>query len=481
MYRIQPVQKAYAWGSRDRLQAMFHLQRDAEAKTLAEMWFSGHRQSPSMLRMPDGSSIDVLQAVRQSPQEMLGESSSHLFGPVMPYLFKVISARIPLSLQVHPLDFQARAGFNRENAAGIAADAPERSFKDPLAKNEMVVALEPFTAAVGFAPLLSQIRLLESVRHPLAQHMAELLSAPRPRTPNAAFDPEHQAFDALMPLSAITWPESRRRIFRAFTLAITAAAQEGSGLEPALRDADRSADGNSHLALANALAAVEAFPDDPSILCLLMMNPVSLDEGESVFIPAGTPHAYIHGTAAEIMNNSDNVLRAGMTAKHKDIPNLLHSLNCQPDSPMDPSNTSFGILSMQNLVTYKPHINEFMLAYGHVDVGTSPWPIAGRLIQRYGELLLRLRPQPFLRQRKQLPDRGPRVLLCTDGAIHCSTKHDAMDLQQGQAVFIPSCDGQVDITAASPEPAGERTLDMDSPHPDATAAHGSYLLASTPF
>lgn len=488
MYRIQPVQKPYAWGSLNRLQTMFHLNDNDKPTALAEMWFSGHRQSPSMLLLPDGSSQDVPGVIRRHPEEMLGDNASHLFGPVMPYLFKIISARIPLSLQVHPLDFQARAGFNRENAQGIPLNAPERSFKDTLAKNEMVVALEPFEAAVGFAPIAAQMRLLTSMQHPLAQRMASILAGSYgsydDQSLNSINDTDEltiELIDQMMPLSAITWPDSRKRLFRAFTAAITAPKQFGEGIEEALVALDQSAEFAMHAAISNALQAARAFPSDPSVLCMLMMNPVSLEEGESVYIPAGTPHAYIHGTAAEIMNNSDNVLRGGMTAKHKDIGNLLHSLNCQTGSPIDPSNTPFGFLSNQNLVTYKPHINEFMLAYGRVDDSTPSWAIVGRLVRRYGELLQRLRPQPVLRQRVQLPKSGPRVLLCTEGAIQCSTLTESMVLSQGEAVFIPACDGRVDIRAAIET--------LETRHSDAATADeisrssskGSYLLASTPF
>jgi mannose-6-phosphate isomerase len=468
---------------------MFHLpsssttQDSQTPQALAEMWFSGHRQSPSMLLLPDGSQQDVPGIIRQHPEEMLGSGASHLFGPVMPYLFKIISARIPLSLQVHPLDFQARAGFNRENAQGIALDAPERSFKDSLAKNEMLVALGPFEAAVGFAPIAQSLHLLGMVHHPLAERMVAILSGLSVTDSARGSERDENGIeylDRLMPLSAITWPESRKRLFRAFATAITAEAQCSEGLEEALFSLEQSSGSRLHPAAANAIQAIKAFPSDPSVLCMLMLNPVQLDEGESVYIPAGTPHAYIHGTAAEIMNNSDNVLRGGMTAKHKDIGNLLHSLNCQTGSPIDPSNTPFGFLSTQNLVTYRPHINEFMLAYGHVDSGASSWAIVNRLVRRYGELLQRLRPQPMLRQRVQLPKSGPRVLLCTEGAICCSTATQTMDLSQGQAVFIPACDGRVEIRALSQSDASQSGGDATAELPQ-MISKGSYLLASTPF
>ena len=460
VYPIQAVEKHYAWGSHDRLQRMFHLHEPegCQGDTLAEMWFSGHTESPSPLTLPDGSLMPLTEAIRRNPMAMLGERDSRLFGPTLPYLFKIISARIPLSLQVHPLDFEARAGFNRENALGVADDDPSRSFHDSLAKNEMVVALEPFQACVGFATISTQLTLLRAVDHPLAELMTEALTA---RTFHLGVPPARFASaDAMMPVSSLIWPDSRRRIFRAFHAAVTAEPEAAQGLEEALEAAaGRLRSRRAEAVLDHALCAARSFPNDPAVLCLLMLNPVDLEEGDSVYIPAGTPHAYIHGTAAEIMTNSDNVLRAGMTPKHRDIPNLLRSLDCQPSAPIDPSSSMIATLIMHNMVTYRPKINEYMLVYGHVQEGGATWPLLNRLQQRYGDLIERLGPRHLM-----IPRRGPRIIVCTDGRIRCAAADQSCLLDQGQALFIPSEDGRVDITM--PE--------------DSDEAGGSFLLASTP-
>ncbi|MCI1831677.1 MAG: mannose-6-phosphate isomerase, class I [Bifidobacterium sp.] len=428
---------------------------------LAEMWFSGHAESPSMLDRADLGPISLRDAIGADATTMVGSHGSERFGPVLPFLFKIISARIPLSLQVHPVDFEARAGFNAQNADGVPLDSSIRSFKDPLAKHEMVVALEDFDACVGFAPVSRMLANLRIVDHPLARRMVTALSA------RAAWDGESSgtfpSADAMMPMAASVWPESWKRVFRAFHASIT--APDGEGIGSALRVASARASGTrSAMAFRHALAAVEAFGDDPSIMSLLMLNPLSLRQGESVFIPAGTPHAYIHGTGAEIMTNSDNVLRAGMTVKHKDIASLLHTVSCRPSPSINPMGTRLDSFSLGDAVAYKPDLREFMLVYGRVDGDHQVWPLSQRLAQRYGRLSQRLNQ----RLNGAQGQRGPRVLLCTEGTVFCSTRSGGMLLERGDAVFICDAEGFATIRPA-PEP--RRSPDSQP--------YGVFLLAST--
>ncbi|RYQ40626.1 mannose-6-phosphate isomerase [Bifidobacterium pseudolongum subsp. globosum] len=454
MFTIRPVPKRYAWGSGERLQSMFHLTGEQWRSPLAEMWFSGHPQSPSLIEQPGGAPVALTDAIAARPEYMVGARGSSEFGPVLPFLFKVISARVPLSLQVHPVDFQARAGFNMENREAIALDAPERSFRDMNAKSEMVVALEPFHASVGFAPKSFALHNLTLLESPVAQTMVRAFS-------RSAGDGEFAQADARMPIAASVWPESRRRMFRAFHAAITAAPLNAQELERDLLQARaRCTAERNRMAFDHAVRATRAFPGDPSVLALLMMNPVRLEEGESVFLPTGCPHAYIYGTGAEIMTNSDNVLRAGMTVKHKDIDNLLQCLDCRISSPIDPSDTRLGTLLMRDVVFYKPPVNEFMLCYGRVDAAHEPWPVMNRLAVRYDALVQQMGGKVVV------PHLGPRVVLCTQGAVRCVTDHDDRVLRQGEAAFVPAADGWVRI---DPVVTGE------------AAPQGQYVMASTPF
>ncbi|WEV52568.1 mannose-6-phosphate isomerase, class I [Bifidobacterium sp. ESL0704] len=460
---------------------------------VAEMWFSGHAQWPSRVDLnpeqdPEKLSEDkrhqqnralarlrnsrvpgvqkstgrcgsmvLTDLIRADPEGMLGARCSEEFGPVLPYLLKVISARIPLSLQVHPVDFQARAGFNDENARHVPIQAPERSFKDAVAKNEMVVALEPFDASVGFATPTFMLANLTLVDHPVARRMVEALTAQphhgrhvihgihaiHGRFNAARHVPESEngdfaEADALMPLASKVWQPTRKRIFRAFHAAVTAGPV--TGLHEALANAASEVSGErSKLAFRYVLVAEEAFPGDPSVLALLMMNPLELQEGESVFIPAGTPHAYIHGTGVEIMTNSDNVLRAGMTVKHKDIPDFLQSLDCVSSLPVDPSVSwmaDWGAM-FGDRVIYRPKIDEFMLSYGRVGAGQHPWEMMERLSRRYGRLMTKV----------SLNNRhfGPRIVVCVEGVVRVVCSRESRILHQGEAVFVPAADGRVQL------------------------------------
>ena len=264
VFTIRPVPKRYAWGSGERLQSMFHLTGEQWRSPLAEMWFSGHPQSPSLIEQPGGTPVALIDAIAARPEYMVGARGSSEFGPVLPFLFKVISARVPLSLQVHPVDFQARAGFNMENREAIALDAPERSFRDMNAKSEMVVALEPFHASVGFAPKSFALHNLTLLESPVAQMMVRAFS----RSAGAG---EFAQADARMPIAASVWPESRRRMFRAFHAAITAPPLDAQELERDLLQARaRCTAERNRMAFDHAVRATRAFPGDPSVLALLM-------------------------------------------------------------------------------------------------------------------------------------------------------------------------------------------------------------------
>ena len=205
----------------------------------------------------------------------------------LPYLLKLMAAAKPLSLQTHPDRITAEAGFEREEELGIPRDSPQRLYRDPFAKPEMLCALTTFDTLCGFRPVDNTISLLHDID---ARDLAEFLQNEKLPTTVAAL--YRGQFD---PTSTIS----------------------------ACRQSDRiEADLVSELA--------DHYPGDPSVVVTLLLNRVMLSAGEAVFLGPGNMHAYLRGFGVEVMGNSDNVVRGGMTVKHIDVEELLRVLDFEP-------------------------------------------------------------------------------------------------------------------------------------------------------
>ena len=273
---ISNTPRDYAWGSTTAIADL--LGTTPSGGPEAELWLGTHPGSPSLL--PDGSPLaSVVQ---------------------LPFLLKVLAAASPLSLQAHPTIAQAVAGFARENAAGIALDAPDRNYRDELHKPEIIFALSPFRALCGFRPASETASALER------------LCAAAPGNPylNGWLDRLNDDDDIR---ACFEWLISRGPGVDEVVAALVATAPLVSG---------------SHYDLIAELSS--AYPGDPGIAISLMLNLAELAPGEVLFLPAGNIHAYIEGLGIELMAASDNVLRGGLTPKHVDVPELLSVLDFAP-------------------------------------------------------------------------------------------------------------------------------------------------------
>lgn len=294
-----PIQ-AYAWGSRTAIAEL--LGRPApSAVPQAEMWMGAHPRAPSKIFV-DGAWQPLDRLIQQYPEAILGPGVAARFGPRLPYLFKVLAAAEPLSIQAHPDLSQAREGFARENRAGIPIDAPTRNYRDDNHKPELICALSPFWALNGFrlaAGISANLRALcpASLRAEIAAfEAADATAAVR------------TLFSGLMTL------DTMRR--RAVVEEAVTSARQGEG------------------EVCRWVAALgRRYPADIGVLAPALLNLVCLAPGEAMFLPAGRLHAYLEGTAIEIMANSDNVLRGGLTAKHVDVPELLRVLHFTGERP----------------------------------------------------------------------------------------------------------------------------------------------------
>lgn len=282
LVRIANEPRDYAWGSPTLIAA--YLGRAASGGPEAELWLGAHAGSPAI-------AVDGPHAGRP-----LGEAIAAEGGRQPAMLLKVLAAAAPLSLQAHPDARRARLGFEREERAGIPRDHPARCYRDPYAKPELIVAVSRFEALSGF------------------------------REREAALG----ALDRLAALDARIAPVAARvRADDAVGWLLSGAPEVGPAVEAAAAAAPALA--ATHPREADTLARLAAqHPGDPGVLVALLMNRVSLEPGEALFLPAGNMHAYLDGLGIELMGPSDNVLRGGLTPKHVDVEELLAVVDREP-------------------------------------------------------------------------------------------------------------------------------------------------------
>lgn len=287
----------YAWGSKDALTTLYGI-TDPQGRPMAELWMGAHPKSSSQVENAEGQILSLRDQISADLDGQLGKKVAKRFGE-LPFLFKVLCADQPLSIQVHPSKGAAEIGFAKENAAGIPLDAAERNYKDPNHKPELVYALTPFQAMNGFRELRDIVSLLQPVAG-AHQLIASFLNYP---------DVDHlrALFAGLLSLEG----EDKSRALDV----LKSVLREQHG-EP--WDTVRSIS--------------EFYPDDSGLFSPLLLNVITLQPGEGMFLYAETPHAYLKGVSLEVMANSDNVLRAGLTPKYIDIPELLANLkfNAKP-------------------------------------------------------------------------------------------------------------------------------------------------------
>lgn len=280
---IQP----YAWGSHTALTELYGI-ANPDDQPMAEMWMGAHPLCSSKVEI-DGKQLTLRELITQAPRDYLGETVAQRFGE-LPFLFKVLCAGQPLSIQVHPSKKVAEAGFEKENQAGIPLNAAERNYKDANHKPELVYALTPFKAMNGFRVFSEISQLLQPVA---SAHLslAQFIAQP---------DSNHLAslFGTLLALS-------------------------GQEKQHALAVLKQQIDQQSGEPWQSIREIAAFYPDDMGLFSPLLLNIITLQPGEAMFLYAETPHAYLQGSGLEVMANSDNVLRAGLTPKYIDIPELI--------------------------------------------------------------------------------------------------------------------------------------------------------------
>ncbi|MGL4725233.1 MAG: mannose-6-phosphate isomerase [Scandinavium sp.] len=291
---INSVQN-YAWGSKTALTELYGI-ANPEQLPMAELWMGAHPKSSSKITDATGQVQSLREVIDADKSALLGNDVAERFGE-LPFLFKVLCADNPLSIQVHPNKKASEEGFAKENAAGIPLDAAERNYKDPNHKPELVFALTPFLAMNAFREFSDIVSLLQpvsgahtSIAHFLQEPNAERLS---------------QLFASLLNMQG----EEKSRALGVLKAALN--SQQGEPWE-------------------TIRFIAQFYPDDSGLFSPLLLNVVKLNPSEAMFLFAETPHAYLQGVALEVMANSDNVLRAGLTPKYIDIPELVANVKFTP-------------------------------------------------------------------------------------------------------------------------------------------------------
>ncbi|EJL6588234.1 mannose-6-phosphate isomerase, class I [Vibrio cholerae] len=283
-----PIQN-YAWGSKTAFQQLFELENPTD-EPQAELWMGAHPNGCSGIAI-NGKIVQLSDFIAQNPNLILGEYTARQFGE-LPYLFKILAAENALSIQVHPNKQQAERGFAQEEKLGIAPTAAYRNYKDPNHKPELVYALTEYQAMNGFR-----------ANQEILNYFIEL------------------SIDEIQPLVDAFQSNSTEQGLRDFFSGLLSLQGEikNRALEVLITQAKQI-----DLPLFQLIVELEKhYPNDIGLLAPLMLNVITLQPGEAMFLDAETPHAYLHGTGLEIMANSDNVLRAGLTPKYMDIDELV--------------------------------------------------------------------------------------------------------------------------------------------------------------
>lgn len=311
LYEMENAIQDYHWGSTDALARLSG--RQPQGGHEAELWMGDHPKASSRVVL-DGHPRALNELISDDPEVWLGElTAQDLPNRGLPYLFKILAAAEPLSIQVHPSREAATRGFDREERAGVPIAAPHRNYRDRNHKPELICALEEFWALQGFRG-----------HNELAVEMAALIPELAARTELTEVVEALQRY-AEKP-DNVTWRDAFATLLRQTQLDPARTALT----ESVLKYARSRADGDLNSRYDWVVRMERYFPGDPGVAAPLYLNLRHLQAGEALFLPPRMLHAYLAGVGVEIMASSDNVLRAGCTRKHIDVEELLATALFEP-------------------------------------------------------------------------------------------------------------------------------------------------------
>lgn len=369
----------YPWGSEGFIPELLGI-KPSHNRPQAEMWMGAHKKAPSMV-VVDNRLIPLNRLIEEHPDDILGKSVSEKFFEEMPFLFKVLSASRPLSIQAHPDKGQAEAGFKRENKNQIPLDAANRNYRDDNHKPELICALTDMWALKGFREPDEIIGLFEPLEGILGKGFTRILNEKPDESGIKAF------FMCLMDMEKSKAADLVNDAIKVIQF---------------LRNKEQAYEWMHRLNI--------EYPCDIGVLSPLYLKVIKLAPGEAIFLPARELHAYLSGSGLEIMANSDNVLRGGLTQKHIDKDELMRILSFVPVKPQVITGDSNGEFE----TFYKTSSEEFILSLIRLPENDSVYKKEG--------------------------DRGIEIMLCTEGkaTITDSDKDYSLEIKKGNSILIPA-------------------------------------------
>ncbi|MEZ9848952.1 mannose-6-phosphate isomerase, class I [Vibrio breoganii] len=377
IYKLNNVVQNYAWGSTSSLSQLFGID-NPKKQPQAELWMGAHPSGCSTL---EGLNLSLSDYIIRHGTNALGSYTDNRYGE-LPYLFKVLATQAPLSIQVHPNKRKSEIGYTRENQRGIELTAGNRNYKDPNHKPELVYAITLYKAMNGFRPIEEIIALFKEIK------IIALI-------------------DDVLKLEQVQNAKGLKTFFRTL-LTLTGTKQEDALKQLSKYYEDTSISDTGTKALRYSQSFAEHYPGDNGLLAPLFLNVIELQPGEAMFLHAETPHAYVQGTALEIMASSDNVLRAALTPKHIDVEELI-------------ANTRFESTPREKLLTTPLYVQ------GDHDHLHFPVPVDD----------FKFDVITALQEQRIMFTRSAEIVFCIEGNIEVATKVANIVLTAGESAFIP--------------------------------------------
>ncbi len=372
IYPLKGKIQHYTWGGYEYIPQLLAIS-NTENKPYSEYWLGAHPNHPSVIKK-DGIELPLNEFLNQNI-EALGTSQKHF--TTLPFLLKILDVRQMLSIQVHPNKVSAEIGFLKENELGIPLTAAYRNYKDDNHKPEMMVALSDFWLLHGFKP---------------ADKLIETLSA----IPDFEFLIEEfktKGYKALYEKVMFMDQEDVNKIWKPIIERILPLYKNGELLKSqesfwAARAAENFCTNRNY---------------DRGIFSIYLFNLVHLKKGEGIYQGAQLPHAYLEGQNVELMSNSDNVLRAGLTDKHIDVAELLKHVSFVETVP----NILGSYADVKEIVEFDTPAKEFKLYQYHMEENSI-----------------------------DLYSHSAEILLVINGTVSIKAGDEILNASKGEAVFI---------------------------------------------